>query len=336
MNMRKTILILILIAIIILISAITLPRYLSKTTNNEEVKIVVEQGDNLRDIANKLYELGVIRSRNYFYYKGKSIGNDIKTGEYKVEPNMTFEEIYKLLTIGGETYTINVTFPEGFTLYQFATKLEENGLVDKDKFIAATENYFDENLSDEVDNKDMYFSLEGYLFPDTYFFSINQNEADIVAMLTRTLNDKWTQEMEDQLIKMNRTKHEILTIASLIEREAYNDDERATIAGVIYNRLDVGMLLQIDASVIYGKGKGKEHSSVLTKNDLVEPNPYNTYVNLGLPPGPISSPGLNSIIAALYPEEHEYFYYVMGENGHVFAKTYEEHLKNVENYRNMK
>lgn len=334
--MRKSILILILIAIIILISAITLPRYLSKTTNNEEVKIVVEQGDNLRDIANKLYELGVIRSRNYFYYKGKSIGNDIKTGEYKVEPNMTFEEIYKLLTIGGETYTINVTFPEGFTLYQFATKLEENGLVDKDKFIAATENYFDENLSDEVDNKDMYFSLEGYLFPDTYFFSKNQNEADIVAMLTRTLNDKWTQEMEDQLIKMDRTKHEILTIASLIEREAYNDDERATIAGVIYNRLEVGMPLQIDASVIYGKGKGKEHSSVLTKNDLIEPNPYNTYVNVGLPPGPIASPGLNSIIAALYPEEHEYFYYVMGENGHVFSKTYEEHLKNVENYRNMK
>jgi UPF0755 protein len=334
--MRKSILILILIAIIILISAITLPRYLSKTTNNEEVKIVVEQGDNLRDIANKLYELGVIRSRNYFYYKGKSIGNDIKTGEYKVEPNMTFEEIYKLLTIGGEIYTINVTFPEGFTLYQFATKLEENGLVDKEKFIAATENYFDESLSGEVDNKDMYFSLEGYLFPDTYFFSKNQNEADIVAMLTRTLNDKWTQEMEDQLIKMDRTKHEILTIASLIEREAYNDDERATIAGVIYNRLEVGMPLQIDASVIYGKGKGKEHSSVLTKNDLIEPNPYNTYVNVGLPPGPIASPGLNSIIAALYPEEHEYFYYVMGENGHVFSKTYEEHLKNVENYRNMK
>ncbi len=334
--MRKSILILILIAFIILISIITLPRYLSNTINNEEVIIVVEQGDNLRDIANKLYELKAIRSKNYFYYKGKSFGKDIKTGEYKVAPNMSFDDIYKMLTIGNESDTIKVTFPEGFTLYQFATKLEDNELVDKDEFIAATENYFDENLSDKVDNKDMYFSLEGYLFPDTYFFSKNQDEADIVALLVRTLNDKWTQEMEDQLIKMNRTKHEILTIASLIEREAYNDDERATIAGVIYNRLEVGMPLQIDASVIYGKGKGKEHLSVLTKNDLIEPNPYNTYVNKELPPGPIASPSLNSIIAALYPEKHDYFYYVMGENGHVFAKTYEEHLKNVENYRNMK
>jgi conserved hypothetical protein TIGR00247 len=332
--MRK--IILVLVTIIIIVCLITLPRYLSHTTNTEEVKVIVEQGDNLKDIANKLYELGAIKSKNYFYYKGKSIGNDIKPGEYYVIANMPFEDVYKMLTSGNENNSIKVTFPEGFTLYQFATKLEENQLADKDEFIAATENYFDENLSDKVDNKEMYFSLEGYLFPDTYFFSKNQSEEDIVALLVETLNNKWSQEMEDQRIKINKTKHEILTIASLIEREAYNDDERATIAGVIYNRLSIGMPLQIDASVIYGKGKGKEHSSVLTKNDLIEPNPYNTYVNKGLPPGPIASPGLKSIIAALYPEEHEYYYYVMGENGHVFAKTYEEHLENVEKYNNMK
>ncbi|TJX60932.1 endolytic transglycosylase MltG [Soehngenia saccharolytica] len=334
--MRKKIIALIIVAIIILIGLVVLPRYLSHTINKEEVVIEVEQGDNLKDIANKLYEVGAIRSKTYFYYKGKSIGTNIKTGEYKITQNMEFEDIYKVLTVGNGSNTIKVTFPEGFTLYQFATKLEDNGLVDKDEFITATENYFDENISKEVDNKDMYFSLEGYLFPDTYFFSKNQNAKDIVALLVGTLNDKWTQEMEDQRIKIDKTKHEILTIASLIEREAYNDEERAKISGVIYNRIKIGMPLQIDASVIYGKGKGKEHTSVLTKNDLLEPNPYNTYLNKGLPPGPIASPGLKSIKAALYPEEHEYYYYVMGENGHVFAKTYEEHMKNVEKYRNMK
>lgn len=336
MKILKIILIILILIILIFLAGILfLPEYLSYTVNEKDITLEVQPGDNLRDVAQKLADLNAIRSETFFYYKGRTIANNIKTGEYVIYPQMPIENIYDLITKGNDSKTIRITFPEGFTLYQFATRLEENGLVGKDEFIDATEEYFEKNLSNYVDNSQMYFSLEGYLFPETYFFSEKQNAEEIVQWLVDTLNDKWTQEMEEQREKLNMTKHEILTIASLIEREAYNDEERARISGVIYNRLEIGMPLQIDASVIYGKGEGRDHTSIITKNDLLEANPYNTYVNRGLPPGPIASPGFNSIIAALYPEEHEYYYYVMGKNGHVFAQTYEEHLKNVEEYRKM-
>jgi UPF0755 protein len=137
---------------------------------------------------------------------------------------------------------------------------------------------------------------------------------------------------------MNRAKelglsiNEVITIASLIEKEAANDTERSTIAGVIYNRIKKGMLLQIDASTIYAVTKGKNSVARLTYNDLKAQDVYNTYVFKGLPPGPIASPGKPSIEAALYPESHEFLYYVLGEKGHVFSKTYEEHLNNVKKY----
>lgn len=135
--------------------------------------------------------------------------------------------------------------------------------------------------------------------------------------------------------ELNLTKNEVLTIASLIERESYNDEEREIVSGVIYNRLNLPMELQIDATVIYGKGEGKEHMTRVLYSDLKEDNPYNTYRNQGLPPGPIASPGKNSIHAALYPEDHNYLFYVLSENhdGHVFAETYEEHLVNERAYK---
>jgi UPF0755 protein len=160
-------------------------------------------------------------------------------------------------------------------------------------------------------------------------------EEDIVNQLARTMDNVFTEEYTKKARELGFSKHEVLTIASLIEREAKHNDERATIGGVIYNRLKKDMLLQIDATVIYGMGKGKEHKTVY-QSELDKPGPFNTYTEKGLPPGPIASPGKESIEAALYPEEHNYLYYVLRpeENEHVFNETYNEHLKDRAKYLN--
>ncbi len=311
-----------------------LPEYLSDTHHANEVELIVQSGGTLTSIGNKLYEDGVIKSKIWFRLQGEEIATNIKPGTYGIPVGSTIEDIYELIQIGEQEVPVIITFPEGYILYQFAQKVEEAGFGSMNDFILATEEYFNENYSNVVNSEELYFNLEGYLFPDTYHFSSKQTMKDIVTKLVKTMESQWTEDMYQKMNGLDLTKHQVLTIASLIEREAYNDEERERISGVIYNRIKSGMLLQIDATVIYGIGEGKEHMTRVLYADLERQNPFNTYLNLGIPPGPIASPGKNSIMAALNPEEHDYYFYVLGENGHVFAKTYQEHLRNVENYRN--
>ncbi|TJX14794.1 endolytic transglycosylase MltG [Tissierella creatinini] len=331
--MKKFIL---LFAIILLIAAFGvfsfLPNYLSKSSNAEEVIIAVPNGASLSRVANELYEKGVIRSKLWFRYSGKDIARNIKPGNYKIGPGLDIEEIYKIIQKGEHENQIKVTFPEGFILYQFAQRIEEAGLGTAEEFIKASKDYFTLKGYD-LDTSNMYFSMEGYLFPDTYYFTEKQDIDEIVSKLASAMDGVLTEEYRAKAEELGMSIHEVLTIASLIEREAYNDAERKTVSGVIHNRLKNHMLLQIDASVIYGLGEGKDHMTRLLYADLEKDNPYNTYKNIGLPPGPIASPGRKSIEAALYPEDHDYLYYVLGENGHVFSKTYDEHLVNVGKYR---
>lgn len=332
--MKKLILILLML---ILVGGIAgfffLPGYLSKAYNQETVQIVVQPGDFLGSIAEDLYEKGVIKSRLWFRYNGSEIATKIKPGTYTLEAGKNIDDIYELIQLGEQEVPVIVTFPEGFILYQFAQKIEEFGLGTADDFIEVTELMFEESYSEGVASEELYFKLEGYLFPDTYHFSKKQSLQEIVKTMTGTMDKFWTPEVELRREDLGLTRHQVITIASLIEREAYNDAERRTVSGVIYNRLEQGMPLQIDATVIYGIGEGKEHMTRVLYSDLEKENPFNTYKNRDLPPGPIASPGMNSLLAAIDPEEHDYLYYVMGENGHVFAKTYNEHLRNVEKYR---
>ncbi|MDY0234701.1 MAG: endolytic transglycosylase MltG [Gudongella sp.] len=332
--MKKLILVLVLLILIAGVGAFFfLPGYLNETFNENEEILIVESGDSLGIVSSKLYNDGVIKSKYWFRYNGKDIATKIKPGKYTIKKNSTIQDIYEIIQQGEIDVPIVVTFPEGFILYQFASKLEESGISSLDEFIEATEEYYNANLSSNYSNEEIYFSMEGYLFPETYYFSNKQTIEEIVNTLYKTGADVWDEDMLVKLSQSEYNKHQILTIASLIEREAYNDEERAKISGVIYNRLRLGMPLQIDATVIYGIGEGKEHMTRVLYEDLEKDNPYNTYRNKGIPVGPIANPGKNSIYASLFPEEHEYLYYVMGENGHVFAKTYAEHLINVENYR---
>ncbi|MNZ86552.1 putative aminodeoxychorismate lyase [compost metagenome] len=183
------------------------------------------------------------------------------------------------------------------------------------------------------DNDQLHQRLEGYLFPETYEMKKESTEEDIIKRMLMELDRKLAELPEDWQLVMeekNLSLHELLTIASLVEREVVVDEERALVAGVIYNRMKDGMMLQIDATVQYSLDKPKER---LYEKDLQVDSPYNTYKVEGLPPGPIASPSIASIQAALYPEDSDYLFYVTKKDGsqsHLFAKTYKEHLKNIE------
>ncbi len=330
--MKKFLIFIVILGIVVLGAISFLPNYLSEGINNEVVNVIVPRGATLSTVADELYESGVIRSKLWFRYKGQEIAMYIKPGNYKIESGFNMDDILEIIQKGEQEEQIAVTFPEGFILYQFAQRIEESGLGTADEFIEATNDYFISN-GYTLDTSNLYFNMEGYLFPDTYYFTKNQSMDQIVSKLVSTMDNVFTDEYKLRAEELGLSLHEVLTIASLIEREAYNDGERAAVSGVIYNRLDIGMLLQIDATVIYGLGGGRDHMTRVLYADLEKDNPYNSYKNTGLPPGPIASPGRNSIEAALYPEDHDYFYYVLGENGHVFSKTYNEHLNNVSKYR---
>lgn len=330
--MKKFILFVIILIVIVLGATSFLPTYLSKSANKEEVNITIPSGASLSTVTDELYEKGVIRSKLWFRYNGQDVARNIKPGSYKIGPDLHIEEIYEIIQKGEQESQIKVTFPEGFILYQFAQRIEEAGLGTKDEFIEATNDYFIGKGYD-FDTSNLYFNLEGYLFPDTYYFTEKQTMDDIVSKLASTMEGVFTDEYIKRADELGLSLHQVLTLASLIEREAYNDAERSAVSGVIHNRLDIDMILQIDATVIYGLGQGKEHMTRVLYADLEKDNPYNTYKNIGLPPGPIVCPVRKSIEAALYPEDNDYFYYVLGDGGHVFAKTYNEHLVNVAKYR---
>lgn len=335
--MKRMLLVLVLLILVVGVGGFFfLPAYLNKAINENEEILTVESGDSLSIVSTKLYDSGTIRSKLWFRYKGKEIATKIKPGSYKIEKDLTIQDIYSIIQEGDKELPIVVTFPEGFILYQFASKLEESGISTRDDFIKKTEEFYNANLNQDFSNEDLFFSMEGYLFPETYYFSSKQTIEEIIYTLFKTGIDAWNDDMLAQFQQSQYNKHQILTIASLIEREAYNDEERERISGVIYNRLRLGMPLQIDATVIYGIGEGKEHMSKVSFKDLESDNPFNTYVINGIPAGPIANPGKNSIYASLFPEDHEYLYYVMGENGHIFSKTFEEHKINADKYRKSK
>ncbi|SET24539.1 UPF0755 protein [Natronincola peptidivorans] len=334
--MKKIMYLMILLLLIAIGAYLYLPSYLSVTTNEEAVEITIPQGASVNAVSELLYEEGVIKSKLWFKYRSQVEGIDrnIRPGTYVIAPDLTLEEIFDLLQKGNQEVPIVVTIPEGFTLYQIANRMEAAGIGTAEDFLEATRQYFQDKGYD-FDTSKLFFEMEGYLYPDTYHFSDKQSMMEIVTTLAATMERVFTEEYMAKAEEMDLSLHEVLTIASLIEREAYHDNERATIAGVIYNRLTRGMLLQIDATVIYGIGEGKEHITRVLYSHLEDPSPFNTYKVEGLPPGPIAAPSRASVEAALYPEQHSYLYYVLGENGHVFSKTYSEHLTNVAKYREM-
>jgi UPF0755 protein len=242
---------------------------------------------------------------------------------------MTNDEIINILgTQGEQKATIKFTIPEGFSVQQIGQRLEDEGIVTKDEFYDAVNNVtYDYRFFSEIPT-DREYRLQGYLFPDTYEIYEDATATDIVSRMLSRFDSIITAEAYDQAEELGYTLDEIIILASLIEKEAKMESERPTIAGVMYNRLDIGMPLQIDATVQYILSQGMYQAIRLTYADLEVDSPYNTYKYKGIPVGPISNPGNKAIEAALNPESHDYFYYLLTnpETGeHVFNRTLEEH-----------
>lgn len=305
----------------------------NKTTKNEgEIHFTIEKGASLNIISNQLKARGVINSTAYFKYYAKSSGYDrkIKAGNYIIKPNISLLELMKKFQNPASDYNV-ITIPEGYTFYQIASKLAEAKLADKDKFLRLK--LVDVTNSELVKPiEGAYYELEGYLYPETYYLPKNADEKAIAKIMYTQFEKIFNEEYRQRAKELKLSIEEVITIASLIEREAANDSERKTIAGVINNRREIGMLLQIDASVIYAITHGEKTLEKVYNKDLEFKSPYNTYYTKGIPIGPIANPGKPSIEAALYPEENDYLYYVLGDSGHVFSETYSEHLKNIKKY----
>jgi len=304
------------------------------------VKFTITSGMRAQKVAELLEEQGLIRNAFLFgsWLKVEGEGSRFQAGEYELTPGMTREEIVAKLNKGDTVAaeTIKFTIPEGFTVSQISERLAEKAGVDKEKFMEAankpelwTGSIWTKGLPSDGS---LRYPLEGYLFPETYEMKAGSTETEIINRMLAELDRKLDQLPEDWLGVLEErglTVHQLLTIASLVEREVVADEERAIVSGVIQNRLKKKMPLQIDATVQYLLDKQKER---LLEVDLKVNSPYNTYLNQGLPPGPIATPSLKSIEAALYPDQTEYLYYVTkkdGTNTHLFAETYAQHQKNI-------
>ncbi len=313
--------------------------------SEQPVKFTIEPGTGTSGIADTLEDQGLIKNSFFFlsYLKWKSEGSRFQAGVYELKPGVTYDEIIAKLNSGDvvKAEMIRFTIPEGFTVTQMAEKLVEQGIIKKDAFLDLAKNAegLDNTLlADLPEDDQLTYRLEGYLFPETYELKKGSTEADIVQrMLDETANRlNEIPDYKEKLAQRGIGLNELMTIASLVEREVVADSERGVVAGVIYNRLAEGMKLEIDATVQYLLGKPKER---LLNSDLRSvDSPYNTYLYEGLPPGPIAAPSLKSIEAALAPEASEYLFYVTKKDGsgeHLFAKTYEEHLKNIKKSKAM-
>ncbi|AHD06547.1 aminodeoxychorismate lyase [Paenibacillus larvae subsp. larvae DSM 25430] len=304
--------------------------------SDETKRIEIQLGDGIKTLGNKLEQAGLIKDGTLFYYysKLKGLGGNIKAGEYELKPGLTYEAILDKFTKGDVMKNSRFTVPEGYTIDQIAEKLKETGVISEEEFLGKVEKAGVEPLTSAIPaDIPLKHRLEGYLFPTTYELKKDITADSLIDSMLSTM-DKKLKEIpgfnQETLAKLGVNQHQLLTVASLIEREVVVDAERPLVAGVIYNRLSKGMPLQIDATIQYALGKQKER---LMESDLNIDSPYNTYTHKGLPPGPIASPSEASIKAALNPEASQYFYYVTKKDGsgaHLFAETYEQHKKNIE------
>jgi UPF0755 protein len=322
MNFKKIILLLALFSII----AIGLFLLNKAPSGMRDDAFLVEKGDSLRHIAEKLVEKNLIKNDKFFVYLALIEGrSNILTGKYKIYRGMSSRGIIKKMS-AGDVIRRKVTIPEGFNLYEIAEKLDENKITDADLFL---EHAFDKAFLQSIGIE--YESAEGLLFPDTYIFNESEDARDIIVIMHKnfkTVIDRFN--FSDQK-NTELGMYEILIIASLIEKEAKVQTERKYISAVFHKRLNMGMRLDCDPSVKYGLKKFKDR---LTYKDLKYNTPYNTYLHTGLTPTPICSPGKESISAALNPVKSNYLYFVSRNDGsHYFSKTLKEHSRAVDFYQ---
>jgi UPF0755 protein len=285
--------------------------------------IHISSGSTSRQIGDLLLEAGVIRSKTAFVLASRLLGLEqkLQAGDYRLSPGMNLLQVMQHLE-AGKVATIRVTIPEGLTLEAIAQRLAALDLVDKDRFMVLARDdrliYGDNSPIDKPTH-----SLEGYLFPDTYFFVRNQPEEEIIKRMVSRFTQMVGPVMQEANLPAGFTCHELITLASIIEKEVMVSREAPLVSAVFWNRLRIGMPLQSDPTVQFAMERPQKK---LYYSDLALDSPYNTYKYRGLPPGPIASPGRSSIKAALEPAEVDYLYFVAkGDGTHAFSRTFQQH-----------
>lgn len=309
--------------------------YLATGVLAEKKTVLIERGDNAVVIGGKLQNAGVITGKYYLVYYLWKNGNlhGSVAGVYEFSGGLKIPEVARIIT-GGETAptSVPVTFPEGWTIKQMASRLEANGFPAADFLSIANK------PSKELKEKYSFLgeipqgkSLEGYLFPDTYYFAKDASAEDIVEKMLKNFDAKISDSMLDVISKQKKSLYEIVTMASIVEGEVKTEEDRRLVAGLFWNRLQIGQAFGSDATLEYVLGGNKrQHSIAETKFD----SPYNTYLYKGLPPGPVSNPGLSSIEATIYPEDSQYNYFLSDpKTGKtIFSTTFQEHIANKAKY----
>ncbi len=294
----------------------------------EDITIDIPEGSGAAAVAEILSENGVIRYPSVFRLISKTGGYDgnYQPGVVTLHKEMGYSDILNAI-VSIDRNAITVVIPEGYTSKQIAETLSDEGICSTDDFYAALDaSLYDYRFLRDLPEREN--RLEGYLFPATYEFTANQSAQDIVNTMLQSFDNVLTDELYARAEEVNVTIDEVVTMASIVERETNAEGERARVAGVFYNRLNSDMPLQSCATVQYILGENKP---VLSVSDTQIDSPYNTYINTGLPIGPISNPGADCIRAALYPEKTDALYFVLGADGkHIFSKTYEEHQRAME------
>ncbi|MGI6177772.1 MAG: endolytic transglycosylase MltG [Eubacterium sp.] len=306
-------------------------------TESDIIDFTVESGMTTSDIAQALEDDGVIKSAFKFKVFSRRSGYDgtYQAGTYALSPAMKLSEIAEILS-EGKVNTISFTVVEGMTVNDIAELLSDKGLVSSDEFRklltdGGYENDYDFLATVSQEAIDAGNRFEGYFFPATYEVYKGVTGDQIIRMMLDRFEQAYTDEMKARADELGLTTNEVVTIASIIEKEAPLDSDRPLVASVIYNRLDAGMTLGMTSTVNYLLNKYEE----LTTDDLATESPYNTYINYGLPAGPICSPSDTALNAALYPAETDYLYFVLsakGDGSNAFSSDYEQFLEDTQAY----
>ncbi|MGB3905123.1 MAG: endolytic transglycosylase MltG [Anaerolineae bacterium] len=308
--------------------------------DSTEVVFTINPGETAATIGPRLQREGLIKDAQLFLWLVRYRGVDaqLEAGEYELRPSMTMGEIVEALQ-HGRLREVSVTIPEGKRAEEVAALLEERGLVDSEVFMALVGSgaFAHDFLSDRPGEAPS--SLEGFLFPETYRIPVDYDATQLLDLMLTTFGERFTPERREQAAQKGMTIYEVVTLASIVEREAVIPEERPIIAGVYLNRLEQGMYLQSDPTVQYALGYQEDAGQwwkipMSLEEDVPFDSLYNTYLYPGLPQGPICSPGLASLQAVLEPTETTYlFFFSKFDGSHAFAETYEEHLRNQELYQ---
>jgi UPF0755 protein len=345
--MKKIIFIIIGFAVFLLIyMRINRESYINVVDSNNNIKVdfIISKGGGSTKVGQDLEKEGFIKSKYYFWYYVWRTKTDTKlqAGTYSLSKNMSIPQMVELFVNGKiKDDKIKLTIPEGSNNNKIIEILRDKkpSLADEFKEIVKCKclnqpNCFCDKFSGKynfIKNISQGIDLEGYLFPDTYFISESETGTTLVSKLLNNFENKICGDLKKEILSQDKTIHEIITLASIVEREAREDKDRPVVAGIFFNRLETGHPLQSDATLSYILGTDKIK---YYQDDIDKESPYNTYKNIGLPPGPISNPGLEAIMATTHPTETDYFYFLNDANTGetIFARTFEEHKKNKANH----